>query len=215
MQALRLIISGWITSFRYPHFVHGVQPSYDMPPPATLYGHVCSALGERVLPDSFRIAMHFTYRARWRDYEHTHLFSKAPKLSPFERELLFKPRLILYVDRPEWLDHFRQPKYVVTLGRSQDLMCIESATVVNLQVAEQSYIEHTLLPLQDAQAVQQYSAITMPRYIDPDRVVNWQTYAQVTQTQPLLQAAWIDQAMPTWRGYSRSVHWLSFYDQAS
>lgn len=211
MEALRISMAGPVTSFRYPHFVHGIQPSYKMPPPATLYGHVCSALGRRIDPDSFRIAMHFTYVTSWMDYEHIHLFgNNTAKLSPFERELLFQPRLILYVDRVDWLDDFRWPQYMVTLGRSQDLMTYQQVEVITLEQAESGYIEHTIVPLAEASAIQFYVGVTMPRYIDPERRPFWHQYAQISQVQPLDSPTWIDKDQPRWRGRSRTVNWLSF-----
>ena len=50
MRVLKVTLEGITTSFRYPHFMVNVQPSYRMPPPATIYGHICSALGEWVSP---------------------------------------------------------------------------------------------------------------------------------------------------------------------
>lgn len=54
MQVLKIVLEGVTTSFRYPHFMLGVQPSFPPPPPATIYGHVCSALGEWVAPEGWR-----------------------------------------------------------------------------------------------------------------------------------------------------------------
>lgn len=211
MQALRLMVAGPVTSFRHPHFLHGVQPSYDMPPPATLYGHICSALGTRIAPDACRIAFHFTSAGRWLDYEHTHLFGgNKPKLSPFERELLFQPRLLLYIDRPDWVEYFRYPRYPVTLGRSQDLMVYEHVDVVTLYPAVDTYISQTILPRDDADDLHQQVTLTLPRYVDADRRPNWARYAQVGIPQPYDRPAWVDPDQPRWRDRMRVVYWLSF-----
>lgn len=58
MQVLKVVVEGLTTSFRYPHFVQGVQPTFEMPPPATIYGHICSALGEWVDPKGVTFAYH-------------------------------------------------------------------------------------------------------------------------------------------------------------
>jgi len=213
MQALRVQVAGRVTSFRHPHFVHGVQPSYEMPPPATLYGHVCSALGELVSPDAFNIAFHFTYQTRWLDYEHTHLFGgEKSKLSPFERELLFEPRLVLYLDRPDWLDAFRNPRYVVTLGRSQDLMTYERVESVTLRRVSSAYIAHTLLPHNEASSLKQRVLLRLPRYIDANRRAAWMDYAQVGAPQRLDSPAWVDPDAAGWRDRQRAVQWLTFVD---
>jgi CRISPR-associated protein Cas5t len=135
MRVLKVVAEGLTTSFRYPHFMQEIHPSFQMPPPATIYGHVASALGEWFDPSGVQFAYHFTYEGSCKDLEHTIVLtpgvgylpgSKIPKVlegnvTPFTRELLFRPRLTLYLNRPEWESAFRSPHYVVTLGRSQDL----------------------------------------------------------------------------------------------
>lgn len=210
MNVLRIQMEGVVTSFRYPHFPHGMQPSYEMPPPATIYGHVCSALGEWVDPTSFCFSLHFTHQARFWDYEHIHLFGSEPKLSPFERELLFAPRMTLYINRPDWYQAFRSPHYVVTLGRSQDLMCYRAVDVVELHSAEKSYLENTYLLMHEARPLRHRQAVMMPRYLNADRVADWAMYAQITKVQVWDQPAWIDPETEPWRGLYRAVLWNSF-----
>jgi CRISPR-associated protein Cas5t len=211
MEALRVVVEGAVTSFRYPHFVQGVQPTYPMPPPATIYGHVCSALGELVPPDSFRAAVHFTAAGRFADYEHTHLIRLGEaELKPLVRELLFQPRLTLYLDRPDWEAAFRTPRYVITLGRSQDLMRCAEVRRVTLRRAASAYLEHTLLPLTEAADITRFTAQTMPRWITPERVPRWGQYALLSEPQHFSQPSWVDDSAPTWRGLPRAVFWLSF-----
>lgn len=212
MEALRVVLEGTVTSFRYPHFVQGVQPTYPMPPPATIYGHVCSALGELVPPESFRAAIHFTAAARFQDYEHTHLVrhGETPQMTPFVRHLLFQPRLTLYLDRPEWETVFRTPRYIVTLGRSQDLMRCAGVEPVTLARAPQAYAEHTLLPLTEATAVTRFTAQTMPRWLTPEREPRWSQYALLSEPQAYPQPSWVDDSAPNWRELPRAVFWLSF-----
>ncbi len=177
---LRIVVEGAVTSFRYPHFVQGTQPTYEMPPPATLYGHVCSALGELLDPATFRVAVQFTHGGKFTDYEHTHMLGgkeSAVKLSPTRRELLFQPRMTLYIDRPDWLAYFRSPRYVVTLGRSQDLMRYVSVDVVSLHRTDTAYLEHTLIPLHMATNVEGYIARTLPCWITSERAPQWEQYA--------------------------------------
>jgi len=183
MRVLKVVAEGLTTSFRRPHFMHGIQPTFNMPPPATIYGHLCSALGDVVPPEGIAFAYHFTAQTSFSDIEHTHIVSESsgklhgtnyPKVlegavNPFKRELLFQPRLTLYLNRPEWIDAFRSPRYAVVLGRSQDLFVYTSIQTIELQQAEHAYFEHTLLPYD--MAVQVGSGITelLPRYLDYER----------------------------------------------
>ncbi len=183
MLVLKVVAEGLTTSFRRPHFMHGIQPTFRMPPPATIYGHICSALGEVVPPEGLSFAYHFTATTGFSDIEHVHLVAESsgklkgtdyPKvlegsINPFKREILFQPRLTLYLNRPEWIEAFRSPRYAVVLGRSQDLFTYTSFQTVKLERMERAYFEHTLLPY--AMAVQAGSGIVelLPRYLDYER----------------------------------------------
>jgi CRISPR-associated protein Cas5t len=182
MQVLKVVAEGLTTSFRRPHFMWGIQPTFRMPPPATIYGHICSALGEVVPPEGIAFAYHFTARAAFSDVEHTIIVTASDtkrkikgtdypealqgSVQPFKRELLFQPRLILYINRPDWLDAFRHPHYAVVLGRSQDLFTYTSLQVIELQQAERAYFEHTLLPYGMAVQVGEGFTELLPRYLD-------------------------------------------------
>lgn len=180
MQVLKVVAEGLITSFRYPHFMQKIHPSFEMPPPATIYGHIASALGEWFDPTDVCFAYHFTYQGKAKDVEHIIVLSasrgrlpgtKLPKVlegkvNPFERELLFQPRLTLYINRPEWAPAFHSPRYAVVLGRSQDLFTYSEISVITLEQADHAYFEHTLLPHNMALQVGRGITVLMPRYLD-------------------------------------------------
>jgi CRISPR-associated protein Cas5t len=186
MRVLKVVAEGITTSFRYPHFMQGIHPTFEMPPPATIYGHICSALGEWVEPEGIQFAYHFTYQKTvttggfFEDIEHVHILSVAsgklpgtdlPKVlegnvNPFQRAMLFQPRLTLYLNRPEWEPVFRSPCYAVVLGRSQDLFTYTHVGVVDLEQADVAYFEHTLAPYRLAVQVARGVVVLMPRYLD-------------------------------------------------
>jgi len=180
MQVLKIVAEGLTTSFRYPHFMHGIHPSFEMPPPATIYGHICSALGYWVEPEGIEFAYHFTFQRAFDDLEHIHLVEaktgKIPGTShkkvlegiinPFKRTQLFRPKLILYLNRPDWEEAFVSPKYTVVLGRSQDLFTYTTVKVLTLFKADRAYFEHTLVPYKMVLQIAQGYAVLMPRYLD-------------------------------------------------
>lgn len=188
MRVLKVVAEGITTSFRYPHFMQGIQPSFEMPPPATIYGHVCSALGEWFDPNGVEFAYHFTHAGACDDVEHIHILSTKPEdwpkrqgmkeagwahpiavggaVNPFKRQMFFKPRLTLYLNKPEWENAFRSPHYTVVLGRSQDLFTYTNVSVVELERAERAYFEHTLAPYQASLMTAMGNVTLMPRYLD-------------------------------------------------
>lgn len=180
MHVLKVVAEGMTTSFRYPHFMQGVHPTFEMSPPATIYGHICSALGEWVSPEGVEFAYHFTHQGSFEDVEHVHVLALSsgklpgtglPKVlegvvNPFKRTLLFRPRLVLYLNRPEWEAAFRSPHYAVVLGRSQDLFTYTRVEVVELVRAERAYFEHTLAPYRMALQTGRGYVVLMPRFLD-------------------------------------------------
>ena len=183
MEVLKIIAEGVTTSFRYPHFMQGVQPTYEMPPPATIYGHICSVLGDWVPPEGIKFAYHFTYQAKFDDIEHVHVLTaergklprtKIPKVlggsvNPYKRSILFNPKLVLYINQPSWKSAFCSPRYPVVLGRSQDLFTYKSVKIIKLVSSEKAYFEHTLAPYRMALKTGRGYVILMPQFLDYNR----------------------------------------------
>ncbi len=182
-RVARVRIEAPVTSFRYPHFLIGRQPSFDIPPPSTIYGHIASALGELPDPASVHFGYHFEFLARGRDLEHQHIITAGGQafeirgmkyrtsiqatVQPHERDFLFRPRLVLYLDPRDLADAFRAPVFVVVLGRSQDLAEVVDVSEVELSEQTGAYFEHTLLPFHYRDRVGFGVTVVMPRYIEP------------------------------------------------
>jgi CRISPR-associated protein Cas5t len=183
MQAVKIVAEGVTTSFRYPHFIQGVHLTFEMPPPATIYGHICSAVGDYIPRHSTRFAYHFRYDAKFEDYEHLHFFGKEAKMNPFTREQLFRPQLTLYLDNVDLLAAFKSPRYPVVLGRSQDLMSYSRVEIVDLQQAQQAFYSGTLIPLEQSALLDGDTyAVTMPRFLNEKRQPEWGQYAVLNET---------------------------------
>lgn len=216
LPVVKVTLGGPVTSFRYPHFVQGVQPTYEMPPPSTIYGLICAVTGDFPLPEQFQFGVYFTYEAKFRDLEHIHIDIPYRQANPFQRELLFNPRLTLYLSPTEYAAAFERPHYPLALGRSQDLMShLEDVQIVPLERATSAYFEHTLLPGEYAPRFQRTIAATMARYIDTRRRPVWGHYAllrdRVVYPDPedmfvdRHEPIWVDPTAPTYQGLPRGV----------
>jgi CRISPR-associated protein Cas5t len=230
VRLLKVVAEGITCSFRYPHFMQQIHPSYQMPPPATIYGHICSAVGEWVDPSAILFAYHFTYLGETDDTEHIILVtasrgklpgSAEPKVlegtvNPFSRHIFFQPRLVLYLNRPEWAPAFQSPRYAVTLGRSQDLFTYTSVQVIDAERRPAAYFEHTLLPYEMALQVMRGIVALMPRYLDyqDNRRPTFQRYT-VLQERVRLESEggfWVDPSSPEYEGSHLGLAFLSFVD---
>lgn len=181
LEVVRVVVEGEITSFRYPHFVQGVQPTYEMPPPSTIYGHLCNATGQFEPQADIAFALHFTFEGKFRDLEY--LYFEVPYIqpNPFTRELLYKPRLTLYIAPARYQAAFERPIYPVSLGRSQDLMSYTEVKSVTLRRAARAYLEHTLVPAEYAPRFRRTVAVTMAKFIDRARQPTWGKYAMLKE----------------------------------
>jgi CRISPR-associated protein Cas5t len=182
-RVLRVELEAPVCSFRYPHFLVGRQLTFDMPPPATIFGHVASALGEWPAPASFRFAYWFSTLGKGEDLENQHIvtpgsgrFTSAGQthatalnatIQPVRREFLLGARLVLYLDRLELADAFLQPRFPVVLGRSQDLACYTRIEEVTLTQADRGYFEGTILPADFRKRTARGVTVLMPRYVGP------------------------------------------------
>lgn len=238
MRVLQVVLRGEVTSFRYPQFVQGIQPTYPLPPPSTIYGHICSTLGFRFDPSDVQFAYHFTSSTSFDDIEHTHVMTEAETrystvrgsgqlrasetvMQPYRRSLLFQPSMTLYLNRPDWYDAFRQPSGVVRLGRSQDLCSYSRVSIVDLATADEAYLAHTLLPFEMAAMVRQGVTLMMPRMINEQRQATWQRYVALQEkvrTSDLLHTTdfsptyHVDPEAPKWGQLGRAVVWHRFED---
>src|SRR5438034_11487636 len=73
VQVLHIELDGVTTSFRLPHVHIGRQVTYPLPPPATILGHIASALGDWPDPSGIRFAYSFTSGGRTDDVEATYV----------------------------------------------------------------------------------------------------------------------------------------------
>jgi CRISPR-associated protein Cas5t len=183
MRVLRVDVEAPVCSFRYPHFLVGRQISFDMPPPATIYGHVSSALGDYPDPQTFRFAYYFTSIGKTDDLENQCIITPGGRpfavggaafpsstnaiVQPTRRQFLFGCRMTLYLDAPQFRDAFTNPKFIVVLGRSQDLASYLRVDEVDLIQSDRGYYEHTILPAEFRRRVGRGTTVLMPRYVAP------------------------------------------------
>ncbi len=248
MEVLRVELEVPVCSFRYPHFLVGRQLTFDMPPPATIYGHVASALGDFPDPRSFRFAYTFTATGKGEDLENQHIIvpggsrpfavggaaypsSTSATVQPTHRQFLFGCRLTLYVDRLDFEEAFRKPRFTVVLGRSQDLAAYGRVERVELLSAELGYYEDTILPADFRRRTGRGTTVLMPRYVAPppqretaferyivlrDRIFDGSSTASDLGSRQMLRfegestKLLVDPDSPQWRGAHRALAFHSF-----
>lgn len=149
MKVLRAVLSGWTASFRYPMFISGFQPTIPVPPLSTIYGILSAAKGEIVGPNETGVGYVFFSEDKFTDIETIYEIADnlKAKSNIAKRELLFNPRLYLYIQDINMIHYLKKPRYQLLLGRSSDICMIEDISLVELQESVTNIrVGKTILP---------------------------------------------------------------------
>ncbi len=153
VKFLRVKINSWISSFRYPKFQHGYQPTLPVPPPSTIIGLISAAKGEIVKPEDISFGYLFFSESKGVDLERVYEIGEGEiKTNVLRREILLGCTLYLYIDRCELLEHFKSPHYQLLLGRSTDLAWISEMKITELEKKTHTNLGCTPLPLRSEAA---------------------------------------------------------------
>ena len=189
MKVLKVETEAFTASFRYPRVQVGRLPTFDMPPPATIYGHIAGALGEWFDPKGLDFAYTFTSAGKAVDLETGQPIERGPgknslrkqgwdfpvnvicSPNPQRREFLLRPRLTLYLRGSEDVlerlgNAFLNPEFASVLGRSQDLAMCRAVTMMEARESPDVFFSHTLLPYDWRPWVLPGVSVLMPAFIN-------------------------------------------------
>ena len=69
MEAYRILISSWTSSFRYPNIISGYQPTLHVPPISTVLGILNACAGKYIRHKHLSLGYYFEYGAEAVDLE--------------------------------------------------------------------------------------------------------------------------------------------------
>jgi CRISPR-associated protein Cas5t len=150
MKLLKVKVSGWATSFRYPSFMIGFQRTLRVPPLSTIYGFLSSAKGDIVTPSDTKVGYVFDYEMAGVDLESIYVLSGKSPLKAGQninqREFLYNFELILYLTNTDLEKYLKKPAYTLTLGRSMDLACITGIKNIDMEKRDNVRFGKTIAP---------------------------------------------------------------------
>lgn len=181
MNVYRIDLSSWTASFRYPNLISGYQPTLDVPPISTVLGLINAAAGKYIKYSKLMIGYYFEYETKSNDLETIYQIelksskkgsypSGSTKSNVINREFLFNCKLCLYLIDENLIDFFKNPYYTLLLGRSGDLVSIDSIRKVELEKSLNSEnLKGQLVPFSgnflpgEIQALPKYFTNSIPR----------------------------------------------------
>lgn len=189
LRVLKITTEAVTSSFRYPHIQIGRLPTYEVPPPATIYGHLAGVLGEWFDPGDLEFAYVFEHKGKAIDVETGQPIERGSgkltlknrnwnfpvnvecQTNPQRREFLFHPRLILFLRGSGAIlgrlhRAFLNPAYAYILGRSQDLATCVDVRWAELSDSDEAFFSHTILPFEWRQWVLPGTTIQLPKALN-------------------------------------------------
>lgn len=153
-KILEIKFSGWTATPRMPFILSGNAVCMHTPSYSLLLGLIGCCLGRIVKSNEVKIGFKYSYDTIAQDLEtRQRLEFDGKKLKQhskgsdaYNREFHTSPQLMLWIDRLDWKIYFETPIGTPSLGRSQDILKIETVKEVEIAPISKGRLSGTMLP---------------------------------------------------------------------
>lgn len=157
-SALEIQFSGWTATPRMPFIISGSEKGGSIclhtPTYSLILGVIGCCLGRLINSEEVKIGFHYSFDRVNKDMEsRKRLQLKRGMLRPHEDgsnpyllEFHSMPKLTLWLDRIDWESYFSSPIGTPSLGRSQDILKIESVKQVIVRSVKEAEISGCIIP---------------------------------------------------------------------
>lgn len=153
-RVLEVKLSGWTATPRMPFILSGNSVCMPVPSYSILLGMIGCCLGRLVEHHEVKIGFRYQFDSVGKDMEtRQRLEFDGKKIKPhaqgsdaYIREFHVAPKLTIWLDRLDWEGFFQAPVGTPALGRSQDLLKIESVRQVEVKATPSALVSGCMLP---------------------------------------------------------------------
>tara|TARA_R110000850_G_scaffold96988_1_gene202541 strand:+ start:2433 stop:3113 length:681 start_codon:yes stop_codon:yes gene_type:complete len=153
-RSLEIQFSGWTATPRMPFILSGNAVCMHTPSYSLVLGIIGCCLGRNVLAEEVKVGFRYEYDTIAHDLETRHRLEfdgkrvrqHAKGTDAYTREFHTSPKLTIWIDRLDWKENFENPVGTPALGRSQDILKIESVSIVEVERADKGSLGGSLLP---------------------------------------------------------------------
>ena len=153
-SVLEVQFSGWTATPRLPFVLSGNAICLPVPTYSLLLGILGCCLGRNIESNEVDIGFEYSFESIANDMETRHRLEfdgkkvkqHAKGTDAYLREFHVSPHLTLWINRLDWEQYFNNPIGTPSLGRSQDILKIESIRKVIVKSVEEAKISGCLLP---------------------------------------------------------------------
>ncbi|WMJ74746.1 hypothetical protein RCC89_16450 [Cytophagaceae bacterium ABcell3] len=160
-EFLEVKLSGWTGTPRQPFILSGNAMCMPVPSYSLLLGIIGCCLGRLVESNEVSLGFHYSFdnynqdiETRQRlEFDGKRVKNHSKGTDAYSREFHSNPKLTLWIDRLDWIGHFKYPVGTPALGRSQDLLKIESVRIIKAKPIECAELAGCMLPFVPGMAV--------------------------------------------------------------
>lgn len=153
-KALEVRFSGWTATPRMPFVLSGNAVCMSVPSYSLLLGLIGCCLGRIIDANEVKIGFNYSYHTVGKDletrqrleYDGKKVKSHSKGTDAYSREFHVAPKLTLWLDRSDWEAYFLNPVGTPSLGRSQDILKIESVRIVEIISVTEATISGCMVP---------------------------------------------------------------------
>lgn len=157
-KVLEVKFSGWTATPKMPFIISGSSTGGSVclhcPTYSILLGIIGCCLGRIVISDEVQFGFRYSYDSVAKDLEkRQRLQLKNGSLKKHEdggdvyvREFHVYPKLVIWMNRLDWEQYFISPIGTPSLGRSQDILKIDSVKKIEVKSVEETEISGCMLP---------------------------------------------------------------------
>jgi CRISPR-associated protein Cas5t len=153
-SVLEIQFLGWTATPRLPFVLSGNAICLPTPTYSLLLGIIGCCLGRIVDANEVQIGFYYAYDGTGNDLETRQRLEfdgkKVKKhtkgTDAYVREFHVGPRLTIWLNRLDWEEYFQNPVGTPALGRSQDILKIESIRQIEVEHVDEAAISGCMLP---------------------------------------------------------------------
>lgn len=153
-SVLEIQLSGWTATPRMPFILSGNAICMHTPSYSILLGLIGCCLGRIVTSEEVNIGFYYSYDTIARDletrqrleYSNGKLKQHSKGSDAYSREFHVLPKLTIWINRLDWEQYFKSPHGTPSLGRSQDILKIETVRKIKVMKVNEGIISGTMIP---------------------------------------------------------------------
>lgn len=153
-KLLEIKFSGWTATPRMPFILSGNAVCMHTPSYSLLLGLIGCCLGRNIEAGEVKVGFKYSFENIAQDLEtRQRLEFDGKKVKAhskgsdaYNREFHINPLLTIWIDRLDWRLFFENPIGTPSLGRSQDILKIESVLEVEIESVNKGNISGCMLP---------------------------------------------------------------------